>query len=114
MTEKKSIIIDNVDVSKCDYFNNTDECYCEERCSKFGCTICNDRPNCYFKQLERKTKDEQSLLNVIDYLQQQKNKFEAYYKGLVQDFDELKTENEILKKKLKQIIDEENNEKNSR
>lgn len=49
----KQTIIDDVDVSGCNYFNNTDKSYCEECCSEFGCAICNDRPNCYYKQLKR-------------------------------------------------------------
>ena len=62
----KKIIIDGVDVSKCNYFNNTDKSYCEECCSEFGCAICNDRPNCYYKQLARK--------------EQECEKWKSYYK----------------------------------
>ena len=65
MTDKQ-IIIDDVDVSKCNYFNNTDKSYCEECCSEFGCAICNDRPNCYYKQLARK--------------EQECEKWKSYYK----------------------------------
>ena len=60
---KEQIIIDGVDVSKCTYFNNTDESYCEECCSEFGCALCDDRPNCYFKQLARKTQECEELKN---------------------------------------------------
>ena len=59
MEPKNPIIIDGVDVSKCNYFNNTDKSYCEECCSEFGCAICNDRPNCYYKQLKRKEQENQ-------------------------------------------------------
>ena len=74
MTDKQ-IIIDGVDVSKCNYFNNTDKSYCEECCSEFGCAICNDRPNCYYKQLKR----------------------------LEQENEELKAENERLKEEIKEV-----------
>ena len=60
MTDKQ-IIIDGVNVSKCNYFNNTDKSYCEECCSEFGCAICNDRPNCYYKQLVRKEEEYEEL-----------------------------------------------------
>ena len=61
----KQIIIDDVDVSKCNYFNNTDKSYCEECCSEFGCAICNDRPNCYYKQLARKEQECEELKRLI-------------------------------------------------
>ena len=64
MTDKQ-IIIDDVDVSKCNYFNNTDKSYCEECCSEFGCAICNDRPNCYYKQLARKEQECEELKRLI-------------------------------------------------
>lgn len=57
----KQIIINGVDVSKCNYFNNTDKSCCEERCSEFGCAICNDRPNCYYKQLAYKEQECEKL-----------------------------------------------------
>ena len=64
MTDKQ-IIIDDVDVSKCNYFNNTDKSYCEECCSEFGCAICNDRPNCYYKQLARKEQECEKLKEAL-------------------------------------------------
>lgn len=136
MTEKE-LIIDGIDISKCEcsrQFNLDVNIICISNSPNKKSVYCKDNPNCYFKQLKRKTQDEQSLLNVIDYLQQQKNKFEAYYNDLGQDFDQLKVENKRLEKKLKQIesyceeqnskvdytacgilqiIDEEDNEKNS-
>lgn len=70
MTEHKAIYVDGVDVSECCYFNSTDENYCEECSLEFSCAICNDRPNCYFKQLARKTQeckqDEQKLERIRD------------------------------------------------
>lgn len=95
MTENKSIIIDGVKVSECDYFCPTKKqvCYANNN-------DCNKSPNCYFKQLARKTQDEQSLLNVIDDLQQQKNKFEAYYNDLGQDYDQLKVDKAKLEAQI--------------
>lgn len=77
MTDKQ-MIIDDVDVSKCNYFNNTDKSYCEECCSEFGCAICNDRPNCYYKQLKRKE-------NELEELRQYHNKCCEEFKKEKQD-----------------------------
>ena len=63
MTDKQ-IIIDGVDVSGCGYFNFTDEHYCEECSSEFGCAVCDERTNCYYKQLKRK---EQVLDEIKEY-----------------------------------------------
>ena len=64
MTDKQ-IIIDGIDVSKWNYFNNTDKSYCEECCSEFGCAICNDRPNCYYKQLKAKEQECEELKETL-------------------------------------------------
>ena len=68
MTDKQ-IIIDGVDVSKCNYFNNIDKSYCEECCSEFGCAICNDRPNCYYKQLKRKEQECEKINQALDEIE---------------------------------------------
>lgn len=107
MTEKKSIIIDNIDVSKCGYFNNTDECYCEECCSEFGCAICNDRPNCYFKQLEQKINECEKLQQECEKLEYHKNvilEHSRYYKNnckrYKKEIGKLTEANETYKKML--------------
>ncbi|DAB11510.1 TPA: hypothetical protein CPT95_00050 [Candidatus Gastranaerophilales bacterium HUM_15] len=60
MTDKEQIIIDGVDVSKCKYFEDG-ECGCEYYL-RYGYEItmhdrCEECPNCYFKQLARKTQE---------------------------------------------------------
>ena len=91
MTKDKQIIINGVDVSKCNYFNNTDKSYCEECCSEFGCAICNDRPNCYYKQLKRKEQECNKL-----YIQLKAD--EEYHK------EEKKTLRKIIKNKEERNI----------
>ena len=49
----KQVIIDGINVSGCIYFNSTDEHYCDECSSEFGCAICDEQNNCYYKQLQR-------------------------------------------------------------
>ena len=51
MTDKEQIIIDGVDVSKCKYLP-----YCNDKQGN-----CAFEPNCYFKQLARKTQECEAL-----------------------------------------------------
>lgn len=98
----------NIDVNKCKYRDKyTNFCLAERNEIGDTYTLCTGT-DCYFKQLARKTQDEQSLLNVIDDLQQQKNKFEADYNDLGQDYDQLKVRAEELQRKYdyyKRIVD---------
>ena len=93
MTDKE-IIIDDVDVSKCNYFNNTDKSYCEECCSEFGCAICNDRPNCYYKQLKRKEQEcEEKQKTAQDAI----SKLCAEKSALYNELDKLKRDNDLFR-----------------
>lgn len=97
MTDKE-IIINGIDVSECyGYVHNAKEYDCGETYSKFHYRYCEENPNCYYKQLKRKEQenkklkeDEKSLLNIIDNLQKEKNKWVEKYNDLGQDFDQLK------------------------
>ena len=93
MTDKQ-IIIDGVDVAGCkDYgYRGKARYWCHNYDEP-----CTDYPNCYYKQLKRKEQenkklkeDEKSLLNIIDDLQKEKNKWVEKYNDLGQDFDQLK------------------------
>lgn len=59
MTDKEQIIIDGVDVSQCMHYR---KCVLPDN---IGCKIddflCCDKPNCYFKQLARKTQECEEL-----------------------------------------------------
>lgn len=64
---KEQIIVDGVDVSGCEYVCNT-------AFGKNGCKhpmmkniYCSKNPNCYFKQLTRKTQECEELKNIIAY-----------------------------------------------
>lgn len=68
MIDKEQIIIDGVDVSKCKYFEDG-ECGCEYYL-RYGYEItmhdrCEECPNCYFKQLARKTQECEELKEKI-------------------------------------------------
>lgn len=96
MTDKE-IIIDGIDVSKCEYFKDG-MCYAE--CDLEGYTDweCKDTElsNCYFKQLARKTQECEELKV---YAQRQENQREEYYK----EYLKLSQECEKYKQSLDEI-----------
>ena len=53
---------------------------------------------------ESRKEDEKSLLNIIDDLQKEKNKWVEKYNDLGQDFDQLKAENEELKHEVELMM----------
>lgn len=63
MTDKEQIIIDSVDVSKCKHFPLL--MYKDHPkwtvCHEWGSGECRKRPDCYFKQLARKTQECEEL-----------------------------------------------------
>lgn len=84
----KEIIIDGVDVSKCKHYGDNIFYTCNETCTKDGgitCTICEDNPNCNFKQLQRTT----SQYNAV--VEQNKN-LQSELKQKEQECEELKGE----------------------
>lgn len=98
MTDKQ-IIIDGVDVSGCFHYKTqscvadyllTDQDFSEAKCAY--------SPNCYFKQLQRKTAECEELKA---YAQAQENQRETYYK----EFLKLSQENEELKRKVELMMD---------
>ena len=71
--ENRTVIIDGVDVSKCKYFEDG-ECGCEYYL-RYGYEItmydrCEEYPNCYFKQLARKTQECEELKDTLSKLTQ--------------------------------------------
>ena len=99
MTDKQ-IIIDNKDVSGCEYIDKDSCCNLFEGLIGTPCSSYHFR-NCHYKQLKRKEQEcerlkeyEKSLLNVIDDLQKTKNEWQEKYNDLGQDFDQLKRQHE--------------------
>ena len=95
----KPIIIDRVDVSKCSYFNFIDEHYCYECSSEFGCAVCDERTDCYYKQLKRKEQECEEL-----------NEYSVGFAGKCQklelDVFHLKDKNYNLQRQLYQLKEE--------
>lgn len=59
MTDKEQIIIDGIDVGYCKFYGSQKSCMIRthQKCIKF--------PNCYFKQLARKTKECEDLKLIL-------------------------------------------------
>ena len=112
--ENKQIVdvIDGVDVAKCrNFISEWDFNSCGHICKG---TECKYKRLWYKKQLDQLKRkeqgcellkeDEKYLLNVIDHLQKQKNEWEEKYNDLGQDFDQLKAENEELRRSITKIF----------
>ena len=79
---KEQIMIDGVDVNRCIDFNKRDKVSCYH----ILYDKCNENPNCYFKQLARKTQECEELKEEISKLQlneyHYKNELKKYKKGI--------------------------------
>ena len=118
MTDKH-IIIDGVDVSKCEWFGQIDldiNIICTLNSPKKCSGYCKDNPNCVYKQLKRKEKECERLTRDYfkqnEWLQEQKKeldqlKEEIDKKELI--FAGIETSNKLLiekNNKLKQTLTE--------
>ena len=104
MTDKEQIIIDGVDVSKCEFYMHYDYGKFSHGCSlhkdMFGLPVCCDIADCckdcYFKQLARKTQE----------CEQIKEKYEALKLENQEGYEivaELEHEREELKERLERV-----------
>ena len=104
MTEKKSIIIDGIDVSGCIFYQaNFEEDFdvkIKHFCSNWhnSCESVNNN-NCYFKQLERKKQECEQLKLQLTSLSYADTicALEIDLEHKTQEYDELKNNNDILK-----------------
>lgn len=85
--KKEQIIVDGVDVSECKEYIWALSHVCNLVNGKTDKFQCNYYPNCYFKQLKRKT---QECEEVKEYARRQENQKEAYYKELLKRVKALK------------------------
>ena len=90
MSINKQIIVDGVDISKCKH------CGSQGNCIIYGNLACYRFPDCYFKQLARKTQEYELLVRTnkihIDTLDQLNNK----YIDLEQECEKLKRKVELM------------------
>lgn len=93
MTDKEQIIIDGVNVSECFHYINNKEYTCRLNHTPFHYRHCEENPNCYYKQLVRKTQEFEQLEEKYEALKLENE--EGY-----EIVDELKQECEELKEQL--------------
>lgn len=110
--DDKQIMIDNVDVSECEFFEECEikiddsECLAHSRHYYEGTfyDCCDEHPDCYYKQLKHKEKECFELANVYHYLVKIANNRLNKIKDLQQQFDQLKTKNEGFKRRITKIF----------
>ncbi len=66
MTDKQEMIIDSVDVSECKNYNGSIVMDC--LLYPLQTDACKNNPNCYYKQLQRKTAECEELKNTLNKL----------------------------------------------
>ena len=93
---RKEIIIDGIDVSGCIELNKRDKVSCYHLLYN----KCKEAPNCYFKQLARKTQECESLKQEIEILQ---NNFDTATRDCNDKIEILKQECEELLKENQQL-----------
>ena len=93
MTDKEPIIIDGVDVSKCKYLP-----YCNDKQGN-----CAFEPNCYFKQLARKTQECEQKQKIIEELKKQLETSEKWRIKAESLNEKLNLENTCYRKALEEI-----------
>lgn len=108
MTDKEKIMINGVDVSKCDRLIVNQlygyVCNCEE--DTHIISSCKNRHNCYYKQLARKTTECEELRKQLNAM------LESYELNCLSEdsfckkYPMVKTELNILRKRHKQVLDE--------
>ena len=64
MTDKQ-IIINNIDVSKCEHLTETRHCKAQMAVMGTDANKCKCFPNCYYKQLKRKEKECEELKEIL-------------------------------------------------
>lgn len=92
MTENKPIIINGVDVSKCNNFDNGECINPAETVS-----ACESAPFCLFKQLTRKTQECEELKFKVQDLRRLRELDKEARERFVQQLDQLKAEKELYK-----------------
>ena len=98
MTDKQIII----DGEQCEYLRDTGLCrltYCFTEKS-YDCSMCNDNPNCYYKQLKAKEQECEELKIYIESNEQQVKEVETLVMDndrLINELDQLKAENDNIK-----------------
>lgn len=110
MNEQK-IIINNVDVSECEFFEECEvkiddsECLAYSRHYYEGTLYdcCDEHPDCYYKQLKRKEQECEELKAKIKYIEEYIKTVENARNEFEKESNFLKEENKRLKQTLAKI-----------
>ena len=104
MTDKAQIIIDSVDVSKCEHYNICKQCELSQLPESFYKLRCSENLDCNFKQLARKTQECEELKKQL----MQKSEVDMFFNTPIEGWSNdpcgicpHKAENEKLKESLK-------------
>ena len=102
--DKEQIMINGVDVGGCRFYQiKANKLYPKAQyCGSMRNIFCEDNPNCYFKQLARKTQECEELKEKYLNLKEQNGSFIVQLNTVNERLDQLKAENEELKKQLMQ------------
>ena len=84
MTDKEQIIIDGVDVRKCESYNSLRDYNCG------GCRRCEERPDCDFKQLVCKTQECEKLRGDFHDTNEQLKDYKEHYDKQSEEHQKLK------------------------
>ena len=105
MTDKE-IIIDDVDISGCEYCLKMTKYRCTIQRDVYKC-LCEENPNCYFKQLKRKERECEKLYIQLkadeEYHKEEENTLRKIIKNKEERNIELYKENNKLKQTLTEI-----------
>ena len=100
--DKEQIMINGVDVGGCRFYQiKANKLYPKAQyCGSMRNIFCEDNPNCYFKQLARKTQECEELKEKYLNLKEQNGSFIVQLNTVNERLDQLKAENEELKKEI--------------
>ena len=96
MTDKE-IIIDGIDVSKCEYCLKMTKHRCSIQRDVYKC-LCEENPNCYFKQSKRKEQECEKLKKRRESFQKDYSKLYQVVenKGYIKELDQYKQALDII------------------
>lgn len=103
--ENKQIIIDGVDVSKCEFSLDCIGIICELKNGRTDKCSCSDYPHCYFKQLARKTQEYNDLLEQHKELDDRANRMIEEKYNLSIECVELKGNLRATLRKYKKVLE---------
>ena len=102
MTDKE-VILNGIDVSKCEYCLKMTKYRCTIQRDVYKC-LCEENPNCYFKQLKRKEQECEELKEDVERWKSNFNGKVSAIEELLHQLDQLKAENEELRRSITKIF----------